>query len=97
MDSPPHQQDLRGASHLTGGILCGKTLENASNQVDFEPLAQSPDGHSAQETVHVYLSPLSSHVEPKVIKPAMSIYSPVLKKLDGMYSPIQSIHIFNNT
>ena len=100
MDSPPCQQDLRGASRLTGGILRGKALGNAPNQADFEPLAQPPDGHSARGTVHVYLSPSSSRVEPKVMKPAMSIRIPVgnnlasvLKKLGGMYSPIQSMYL----
>ena len=88
--SPP-QIDLQGASHMTGGILCGQALGNVFNFADATTTVENQE--SAIGEVHVY----TTHEDPHTSKPYMMMkhevttnLAPVLEDLATRYSPVCS-------
>jgi len=92
MASPPCSPPcLHGASHTTGGILCGQVLGNIFNFGD----GMNVDDQNSKVvgTIHIY----TTHGNPKESKPYMILkhevtnhIAPILKKLGNSYSPVKS-------
>jgi hypothetical protein len=94
-NSPPHIA-LQGASHTTGGVLCGRAQGNVFNHADGGDVMF--DLQPRKGRVHVYTSPK----DPSAHKPDMSLTSevtptlkPILKTLARSYSLVRSEYIIN--
>lgn len=90
--SPIDETDLRGASHITGGIFRGKAAGNHYNFGDFDDYVRG--GHDDQPPVHGKVLLYTSR--DMDARPIMSISSKttsqlpsILQELSGRFSPIQ--------
>jgi len=88
MTSPT--RDLKGASRETGGILQGHAIGNVFNFADAEDMVDQQVPVMGKVNVH------TTHADPKVSMPYMSLkaevtndLAPVLQKLESHYSPVR--------
>ena len=94
MDSPPPPP--HGSSRMTGGILCGRALGNASNAADYDDALDV--FYPIPGKVLVYSSNQdSANLTVQNMKPTTFIrhdvtssIQPILAKVAEKYSPIQS-------
>ena len=95
-NSPPCHA-LQGASHTTGGVLCGQAQGNVFSHADCSDAMM--DLGPCKGKVHVYMLPK----DPSAHKPDMTVTSdvtptlkPVLKALAWNYSPVHSEYIIDS-
>ena len=99
-NSPTRNQDLQGASKVTGGILQGRALGNVFNYADAPEGSNFDYGLGSQKgKVHIYTS--RNNMNPILVlkHDVTPTLAPILRGLACSYSPVSSklllIFVFN--